>query len=119
MIQQIYVYIFRRTQKASFYPILRLILPSKDTERAAYGIKTKTLGNLYVKALAINKHSSDGRKLNGEDVPKKGDFADVVFDVMKDRQPQGTLTIYDVNKCLDSMSARTTGYYETAHTIHD
>lgn len=98
-------------QKASFFPILRLILPKKDTERDAHGIKRKRLGDLYVKALAINENSSTGRKLTGADVSTKGDFGDVVFNVMKDRQPEGTLTIYDVNECLNQLSAKSKGTY--------
>lgn len=99
------------TQKASLYPILRLILPTKDTERGAYHIQTKTLGNIYVKALAINKNSSAGRKLTGENDVASEDFGDVVFDVMKNRQTEGTLTVYDVNKCLDEMSTKRKGNY--------
>lgn len=99
------------SQKASLYPILRLILPTKDTERGAYHIQTKTLGIIYCKALAINKNSSAGRKLAGENVAASEDFGDVVFDVMKNRQTEGTLTVYDVNKCLDEMSTKRKGNY--------
>lgn len=106
------------SQKASFYPILRLILPSKDTERIAHGIRRKRLGDLFVKALAISENSSAGRKLTGADVSTKGDFGDVVFNVMKDRPKEGSLTIYDVNKCLDSLS-KSKGSCSTIYILYN
>lgn len=83
-------------------PFLRLIIPKLDTERDSYGIQTKTLGRLYVKALAINEISNDGKKLLLHDGLKAGDYGDIVFDVMKRRSPEtGTLKVYDMNKYLD------------------
>lgn len=67
------------------------------------------MGDLLVKALAISEHSSTGRLLTGAEVSPKGDFGDVVFNVMKDRKADGTLTIYEVNECLDILAAKTKG----------
>lgn len=63
------------------------------------------LGKLYVKALAIDQQSEAGVKLTVRDGATSGDYADVVFDVMKERSPEkGTLTVFEVNKCLDLIS---------------
>lgn len=75
-----------------------------------------------MKALAINKHSAAGQKLAGERANKdnaatSGDFGDVVYEVMRDRQLVETLTpltVYDVNKCLDQISIKSTGKLFTA-----
>ncbi|XP_055298259.1 DNA ligase 4 [Sitodiplosis mosellana] len=87
---------------ASFYPFLRIFLPEYDeTERGPYGIQTKKLGQLFVKALAINAKSDTAKKLTnlqGRDT----DYGDIVFEVMKSRSPEnGTLTVYEVNEYLD------------------
>lgn len=60
------------------------------------------MGRLFVDALAINKNSTDAKKLTLQDGMANGDYADVVFDVMKNRSPnEGTLTVYEVNDYLD------------------
>lgn len=91
-------------QDTSLFPFLRLMIPKLDAERDAYGIQTKSLGRLYVKALAINENSDDAKKLLLHDGLSGGDYADVVHNVMKRRSPQiGTLKVYDVNRYLDLM----------------
>lgn len=78
------------------------MIPKLDAERDSYGIQIKTLGRLYVKALAINENSVDAKKLLLEDGLKGCDYGEVVFNVMKRRSPEiGTLKVYDVNKSLD------------------
>lgn len=75
-----------------------------------------------MKALAINKRSAAGQKLTGDRANQdkaatSGDFGDVVYEVMRDRQPVETLTpltVYDVNKCLDQISIKSTGKLFTA-----
>lgn len=85
----------------SSFPVLRLFIPGLDTERDSYGIKTKTLGNLFVKALAINSNSEDGKKLTLKTVTGD-DYGTVVYNVMKDRSPQrSTLMVYEVDHYLE------------------
>lgn len=80
---------------------MRLFIPGLDTERDSYGIKTKTLGNLFVKALAINSNSEDGKKLTLKTVTGD-DYGTVVYNVMKDRSPQrSTLMVYEVDHYLE------------------
>lgn len=88
---------------ASFYPILRLLLPQSDIDRESYGIRTKTLGKLFIKALAISPNSEDAKKLTFELKNSDHlDYGDVVYDVMKTRSPPtGTLSIAQVNQYLD------------------
>lgn len=76
-------------------------MPDLDTERDSYGIKTKKLGNLYVRALAINSNSEDGKKLTLQTVTGD-DYGTVVYNVMKDRSPQeSTLVVYEVDRYLE------------------
>lgn len=92
-------------QHASFYPVFRLMLPESDTERKSYGIQTKLLGKLFVKALAINQQSAAAVKLTVRTDDADSDFGDIVFDVMKDRTAyKGTLTVHEVNKYLDAIA---------------
>lgn len=96
----------------SFYPILRLLVPSYDIERPADGIKTKTMGKLFVRILAIDPNSEIAKRLTFRSTaPSAGgsgkrDYADIVYEVMKARaDPIETLTIFDVNQRLDNISA--------------
>lgn len=88
---------------ASFYPILRLLLPQSDIERESYGIKTKTLGKLFIKALAIGPTSDAAKKLTFEVTSRNHtDFGDIVYDVMRKRSPnKGSLSVAQVNQYLD------------------
>lgn len=77
-------------------------MPHKDLERGSYGIQEKSLGKLFVQALALNaKTSADAQKLTnlkGKDT----NYGDIVYEVMLNRSPEtGTLTVYEVNKYLD------------------
>jgi hypothetical protein len=42
----------------SMYPLMRLVLPSIDTERGKYGLKQTAVSNIYVDALQLDKHRS-------------------------------------------------------------
>lgn len=95
----------------SFYSCMRLILPHLERERAAYGIKENTLAKKYIDILCLNKESADAKKLLNYRAPKNAtkegqtDFASVAFFVLKNRCPEkGSLTIEDVNKCLDAVA---------------
>lgn len=59
------------------------------------------MGQLFVKALAINAKSDTANKLTNLQ-GNTTDYGDIVFEVMKSRSPEnGTLTVYEVNKYLD------------------
>ncbi|XP_014680944.1 PREDICTED: DNA ligase 4-like [Priapulus caudatus] len=95
--------------KDSFYPAIRLFLPQLEKERAAYGIKETTLAKEYIKILCIAKDSPDALKLINFRSPKQAkdgtDFAAVAYFVLKNRcVAKGTLTIKDVNDCLDGIA---------------
>jgi DNA ligase-4 len=40
------------------YPLMRLVLPSIDTERGKYGLKQTAVSSIYVDALQLDKHRS-------------------------------------------------------------
>lgn len=92
-------------QNASFFPILRMLLPQFDRDRSSYGIKTKSLGKLYVRILAINHDSEVAKKLTTEQKhsnKKYTDFGDVIYDVMKLRcSEESQITVFDVNRHLN------------------
>lgn len=96
-----------KLQNGSFFPFLRLIIPQSDRERDAMGIRTATLGKLYVRALAVNKESEVALKLTAQQGMKTQcvDYSDIVFEVMKSRAPKdSTMTVYEVNQYLDLIS---------------
>lgn len=94
----------------SIFPILRLLLPAADRERDSYGIRVKTLRDLYIKILGISETSIEARKLSGFDESgtgsngSSGDFADRIFTLMRGRCPEEChMTVWDVNQHLDAM----------------
>ena len=93
---------------------MRLVIPDKDRERAMYGLKEKALARFFIKILQIDRNSDDGFKLTHWKVPapgetkSAGDFPSCCYDVLSKRpmlvQP-GSMTIEEVNKQLDELSA--------------
>lgn len=67
-------------QDASFYPFLRLFVPNKDPERGTFGIQIRTLGGLFVKALAVNPKSDTAQKLKNLE-GSTADYGDIVHEV--------------------------------------
>ncbi|KAI9356237.1 ATP dependent DNA ligase domain-containing protein [Zopfochytrium polystomum] len=118
-----FIQIFRRTASApnppDFFPILRLLLPHLDKNRATYGLKDKLLATIYVDVLS----------LRGSDVAERlihwrrptagsravGDFGEVLFEILRDRTAASTvgaakdLTVSAVNSKLDALNAAETG----------
>ncbi|XP_065313460.1 DNA ligase 4-like isoform X2 [Gordionus sp. m RMFG-2023] len=94
----------------SFYPALRMILPDYERERIAYGVKEMALAHLYIKALSIPKDGIDAKRLLhykdlGNDDKSHVDFADIAFQVLKERCPEhGNMSIESVNECLDNIA---------------
>lgn len=97
-------------QDSTFFPILRLILPTCERERGAYNLKETKLGNLLVKVLSLNKQSADAQKLihfrSVNNSFQDSDFPGVVYMVLKDRvtQSSSSLMVKDINEILDKIA---------------
>ncbi|XP_077585084.1 DNA ligase 4 [Stigmatopora nigra] len=94
----------------SFYPAMRLIVPSFERERMAYGIKESMLAKLYIDVLCLPQNGPEANKLLNYRAPttsqgESGDFAGMAYFVLKKRcNSQGTLSIKEVNDFLDSVA---------------
>lgn len=94
----------------SFYPAMRLIVPSFERERIAYGIKESMLAKLYIDVLGLPKNGPEANKLLNYRAPttsqgEAGDFAGMAYFVLKKRcTSQGNLSIKEVNDFLDSVA---------------
>lgn len=99
----------------SFYPAMRLIVPSFERERMAYGIKESMLAKLYIDVLGLPKNGPEANKLLNYRAPtisqgEAGDFAGMAYFVLKKRcTSQGNLSIKEVNDFLDSVAANNAG----------
>ena len=99
----------------SLFPLLRFLLPNMDKDRGAYRIKETLLASLYAAFLQLGPTSKDALLLKNFRAPKSnpddaGDFAAVLFTVMKDRGYSSTdLTCLKVNATLDSIVQRSEG----------
>jgi DNA ligase 4 len=45
------------------YPVLRLLLPQKDRERAVYGLKEKNIARVYIKLIPLGPKDPDAIRL--------------------------------------------------------
>lgn len=94
----------------SFYAAMRLIVPSFERERMAYGIKENMLAKLYIEVLGLPKNGDEANKLLNYRAPttsqgEAGDFALMAYFVLKKRcTSQGNLSIKEVNDFLDSVA---------------
>ncbi|XP_072293749.1 DNA ligase 4 [Eucyclogobius newberryi] len=94
----------------SFYPAMRLIVPTFERDRMAYGIKENMLAKLYIDVLGLPKNGPEANKLLNYRTPtatqgEAGDFAGMAFFVLKKRcSGQSKLTIKEVNDFLDSVA---------------
>ncbi|KAK5891428.1 hypothetical protein CgunFtcFv8_018681 [Champsocephalus gunnari] len=94
----------------SFYSAMRLIVPSFERERMAYGIKESMLAKLYIDVLGLPKNGPEANKLLNYRAPtasqgEAGDFAGMAYFVLKKRcTSQGNLSIREVNDFLDSVA---------------
>ncbi|XP_056157416.1 DNA ligase 4-like [Lampris incognitus] len=94
----------------SFYQAIRLIVPSFERERMAYGIKESMLAKLYIDVLGLPNNGPEANKLINYRGPntsqgESGDFAGMAYFVLKKRcSSQGSLTIQEVNNFLDSVA---------------
>ncbi|KAG1735545.1 ATP dependent DNA ligase domain-containing protein [Suillus lakei] len=93
------------------YPVLRLILPQKDRERAVYGLKEKNLAKTYIKLIPLGIRDPDAiHLLNWKKPTEKdkssGDFPTVLYEVVSKRSSvvEGSLSVHDLNEILDDLS---------------
>ncbi|KAJ7077844.1 DNA ligase IV [Mycena belliarum] len=93
------------------YPVLRLILPQKDRERAVYGLKEKNLAKTYIKLIPLGMRDPDAIRLLNWKKPTEhdktsGDFPTVLFEVVSKRSSviEGSLSIDELNDILDELS---------------
>ncbi|KAF6761657.1 DNA ligase 4 [Ephemerocybe angulata] len=101
---------WRQEKGPDLYPVLRLLLPQKDRERAVYGLKEKNMAKTYIKLIPLGMRDPDAiRLLNWKRPTEKtasGDFPQVLCEVVSKRSSviEGTLTIDDLNEVLDDLS---------------
>lgn len=84
-----------------------MLLPKIDRERESYGIQVTTMSQLYVKCFGFTSASREAKSLTTQ----KGfnnttaDYADVVFNVIKDRCPgKCTISVFEMNEYLDRIA---------------
>ncbi|KFB48828.1 AGAP000623-PA-like protein [Anopheles sinensis] len=88
----------------TIYPVLRLLVPELDRERKSYGLREKTLGEGYVRALALDRNSDEAtRLLSHRSVG--ADLADQLVPLLRGRCPaRGELSVAEVNRRLDALA---------------
>ncbi|KAI0766955.1 DNA ligase 4 [Trametes elegans] len=93
------------------FPVLRLILPQKDRQRAVYGLKEKNLAKAYIKVISLGRNNPDAIRLLNWKRPTErdrssGDFTTVLYEVIHKRSSldEGSLSVDDVNNILDELS---------------
>ena len=121
--------------RPNLFPLLRLLLPQLDTERATYGLRESSLAEVYIAALSLDRSSHVALRLRYFKQPQPqhgasplstvggaaaatgggggsvvaGDFASVLLDVLRPREVvasgRSKLTIADVNQQLDDVAA--------------
>ncbi|KAF9462872.1 DNA ligase 4 [Collybia nuda] len=102
---------WRNEKGYDLYPVLRLILPQKDRERAVYGLKEKNLAKTYIKLIPLGMKDPDAIRLMNWKKPTErdktsGDFPTVLFEVVSKRSSiiEGSLSVDGLNDILDDLS---------------
>ncbi|KAI0923774.1 DNA ligase (ATP), variant 2 [Taiwanofungus camphoratus] len=102
---------WREEMGYDLYPVLRLILPQKDRERAVYGLKEKNLAKTYIKLIPLGVKDPDAIRLLNWKKPTErekssGDFPTVLYEVVSKRSSviEGTLLIDELNNVLDELA---------------
>ena len=114
--------------RLNLFPLLRLLLPQLDTERATYGLRESSLAEMYIGSLSLDRSSAVAQRLRHFKQPQgaggagtaggggggggtvvAGDFASVLLDVLRPRERVregcSRLSIADVNGQLDAIAA--------------
>ncbi|CAH8461102.1 unnamed protein product, partial [Schistosoma turkestanicum] len=94
--------------RASLYLLLRLLIPSHDRLRKAFGLREHTLSRLIIKAIGLAPNSLAARKLahiQPNAIHRQTDFADVAYVVLKTRcREDSVLSVKDLNTYLDDLT---------------
>ncbi|CAH8483370.1 unnamed protein product [Schistosoma haematobium] len=94
--------------RASLYLLLRLLIPSHDRSRKAFGLREQTLSRLIIKAIGLAPNSLAARKLSHihpNIIHRQTDFADVAYTVLKARSREDSvLSVKDLNAHLDDLT---------------
>uniref|UniRef100_A0A5K4ER62 DNA ligase n=1 Tax=Schistosoma mansoni TaxID=6183 RepID=A0A5K4ER62_SCHMA len=94
--------------RASLYLLLRLLIPSHDRSRKAFGLRGQTLSRLIIKAIGLAPNSLAARKLSHihpNSIHRQTDFADVAYTVLRARcREDSVLSVKDLNTHLDELS---------------
>ncbi|EPQ56491.1 DNA ligase 4 [Gloeophyllum trabeum ATCC 11539] len=95
----------------NLFPVLRLILPQANRERAMYGLKEKNLAKIYIKLIPLGTKDPDAiRLLNWKRPSDKdkasGDFPSVLYEIVSKRSSviESSLTVDELNDILDELS---------------
>ncbi|GAA6013367.1 hypothetical protein JCM11491_006368 [Sporobolomyces phaffii] len=85
---------WREVVGPDLYPLLRLLLPERDTRRRTYNLKEQKLAKAIVTALDLPPESADARKLINWKVPTKEDVSPIyaILRAQADKHPTFTLT---------------------------
>ncbi|KAH0534504.1 DNA ligase 4 [Cotesia glomerata] len=97
----------------SLFPIMRLLLSTKDHERGPYGLKEKSLGILYVRVFCLG-NSDDAKQIinyrepTEQKTPSSGDLAGKIYWILKRRQTKNIckLSIEQINSLLDKIAEK-------------
>ncbi|KAH9839814.1 DNA ligase 4 [Rhodofomes roseus] len=102
---------WREEKGYDLFPVLRLILPQKDRERAVYGLKEKNLAKTYIKLIPLGMRDPDAIRLLNWKKPTErdkssGDFPTVLYEVVSKRSSviEGSLTVDELNDVLDELA---------------
>lgn len=102
---------WRQEKGYDLYPVLRLLLPQKDRERAVYGLKEKNLAKTYIKLIPLGMRDPDAIRLLNWKKPTErerasGDFPAALYEVVSKRSSviEGSLSIEDLNHILDELA---------------
>ncbi|GAA6002791.1 hypothetical protein JCM10207_007683 [Rhodosporidiobolus poonsookiae] len=100
------------------YPLVRLLMPDRDTRRKTYNLKEAKLARAIITALDLPTKNDSSLKLMNwktptKDDPGAGEFASVAYEVIKTRSTvissRPEVTIEFINDVLNQLSMRNAG----------
>nr|CAH8825191.1 unnamed protein product [Trichobilharzia regenti] len=99
---------FSSCGRASLYLLLRLLIPSHDRLRKAFGLREHTLSRLIIRAIGLAPNGLAARILlrtHTTPMRRHSDFADIVYAVLKSRcREDSILSVKDINNHLDELA---------------
>ncbi|CAH8473062.1 unnamed protein product [Heterobilharzia americana] len=94
--------------RASLYLFLRLLIPSHDRMRKAFGLREHTLSRFIIKAIGLAPNGLVARRLlrtHPSPIGRNSDFADIAYAVLKARcREDSVLSMKDINNHLDDLA---------------